>query len=243
MCLGDSPLDYDPLVGFAIRMPGKAKPKRPTPKFSSRKRPKQARANDLVSAVLHAAIQVLRSEGAARFTTIRVAKRAGVSVGSLYQYFPNKASILFRLQSDEWRQTSERMREIITEPTKPPLERLRSLVHFFLRSECDEAAVRIALSEAAPDYRGAPEAEEARALGSQLLRTFLQETLPGLASAEVAMAARLLESTLAELGSSFSDVERSEEEIAAYADAMADMFCAYLRALQTRAGACEAASR
>ena len=71
--------------------------------ISSRKRPKQARSTELVAAILEAAAQVLAEEGASRFTTARVAERAGVSVGSLYQYFPNKAAILFRLQSDEWR--------------------------------------------------------------------------------------------------------------------------------------------
>ena len=70
--------------------------------ISSRKRPKQARSTDLVAAILEAAAQVLAKEGAPRFTTARVAERAGVSVGSIYPYFPNKAAILFRLQSDEW---------------------------------------------------------------------------------------------------------------------------------------------
>ena len=66
-------------------------------RISSRKRPKQARSTELVAAILEAAAQVLAKEGAPRFTTARVAERAGVSVGSLYQYFPNKAAILFRL--------------------------------------------------------------------------------------------------------------------------------------------------
>ena len=71
---------------------------RSSPSISTRKQPKQARATDLVAAILEAAVQVLASEGAQRFTTTRVAEKAGVSVGSLYQYFPNKAAILFRLQ-------------------------------------------------------------------------------------------------------------------------------------------------
>ena len=79
---------------------------------SSRKQPSQARSNDLVAAVLDAAVQVLTTEGERRFTTARVAERAGVSVGSLYQYFPNKAAILFRLQSDEWRRTIDSLRHI-----------------------------------------------------------------------------------------------------------------------------------
>src|SRR4029079_7147015 len=129
--------------------------------ISSRKQPQQARSTGLVTAILDAAVQVLAKEGAQRFTTARVAERAGVSVGSLYQYFPNKAAILFRLQSDEWRQTSELLRHILADAQKPPLERLRTLVHAFLRSECDEAAMRGALNDAAPLYRDAPEAQEA----------------------------------------------------------------------------------
>lgn len=73
---------------------------RSSPRISSRKQPKQARSTELVATILEAAVQVLEKEGARRFTTARVAEKAGVSVGSLYQYFPNKASILFRLQSD-----------------------------------------------------------------------------------------------------------------------------------------------
>src|SRR3982750_1303165 len=100
---------------------------------SSRKQPQQARSNQLVEAVLDAAVQVLMREGAQRFTTARVAERAGVSVGSLYQYFPNKASILFRLQSDEWQRTSALLRSILEDNTTPPHVRVRRLVHAFIQ--------------------------------------------------------------------------------------------------------------
>jgi len=49
-------------------------------KISERKRPRQARSSELFSAILQAATQVLALEGAARFTTARVAERAGVSI-------------------------------------------------------------------------------------------------------------------------------------------------------------------
>ncbi|WAS99597.1 helix-turn-helix domain containing protein [Nannocystis poenicansa] len=65
-------------------------PRRPRPVLSPRKTPQQARSSRLVEAILQAAVRVLERDGAAAFTTVRVAERAGVSVGSLYQYFPNK---------------------------------------------------------------------------------------------------------------------------------------------------------
>jgi AcrR family transcriptional regulator len=168
--------------------------------ISSRKQPKQARSTDLVAAVLDAAVQVLAKEGAQRFTTARVAEKAGVSVGSLYQYFPNKAAILFRLQSDEWRQTTELLRGILEDARRPPLERLRTLVHAFIRSECEEAAVRVALDDAAPLYRDAPEAQEARMWGTRTIQAFMREALPKASEATRASAGDLITTTLSQVG-------------------------------------------
>ncbi|MER9303759.1 TetR family transcriptional regulator [Mesorhizobium sp. M0293] len=207
---------------------------RPSPSISSRKQPKQARATDLVAAILEAAVQVLASEGAQRFTTTRVAERAGVSVGSLYQYFPNKAALLFRLQSDEWRQTGGLLRTILENDQRPPLERLRALVHAFIRSECEEAALRVALNDAAPFYRDAPEAHEAKASGERTVQTFLREALPEAGEAVRALAGDLIITTLSAVGKDFSGSPRTPGEIESYADGMADMFCAYLESLGHR---------
>ena len=197
----------------------------------SRKQPRQARSNALVAAVLDAAVQVLAAEGARRFTMARVAERAGVSVGSLYQYFPNKAAILFRLQSDEWRETSQLLCSILEKRESPPLERLRVLVHAFIRSECEEARVRLALNDAAPLYRDAPEAAEVRAASARIFEAFLEETLPDKAMADRTRAGDLIRTTLSEVGSRFSATPREPAEIDAYSDALADMLCAYLERL------------
>lgn len=200
-------------------------------RISSRKEPKQARSTELVVAILEAAAQVLAKEGAQRFTTARVAEKAGVSVGSLYQYFPNKAAILFRLQSDEWRRTSDLLGVILEDAKRPSLERLRALVHAFIRSECDEAAMRVALNDAAPLYRDAPEAREARASGDRTMRVFMREALPGASESTRALASELITTTLSKVGKHFSESPRSPTEIEAYAGAMADMFCAYVESL------------
>ncbi|KAF1688081.1 TetR family transcriptional regulator [Pseudoxanthomonas broegbernensis] len=206
-------------------------PDRPAARISLRKQPKQARSTDLVAAILEAAVQVLATEGAPRFTTARVAEKAGVSVGSLYQYFPNKAAILFRLQSDEWRQTGHQWKAILGDTARPSLERLRHLVHAFIRSECDEASVRVALDDAAPLYRDAPEARDARAEGDWAIEAFMREALPGATDELRELAGDLICTTLSAVGKSFSGTPRTVQEIEGYAEAMADMFCAYLKTL------------
>lgn len=59
-----------------------------------RKKPTQARAQQTVGTILDAAAQILQTEGEAHFNTNRVAEKAGFSIGTLYQYFPNKNSIV-----------------------------------------------------------------------------------------------------------------------------------------------------
>lgn len=204
---------------------------RQTARISSRKQPQQARSAELVAAILQAAIQVLAKEGAARFTTARVAEKAGVSVGSLYQYFPNKAAILFRLQSDEWLQTTGMLQRILENHDELPLERLRTLVHAFIRSECEEAQMRGALSDAAPLYRDAPEALEVRATGKRIFAMFMVELLPGANEGVREQACDLILATLSSVGKDFSLSPRADAEITARAEGMADMFSAYLIAL------------
>ncbi|MFS8122779.1 TetR/AcrR family transcriptional regulator [Rhizobium sp. BR 250] len=59
-----------------------------------RKEPRQKRSRATVDAVIHAAARILSDHGWAGFTTNKVAETAGVSIGSLYQYFPDKVSIV-----------------------------------------------------------------------------------------------------------------------------------------------------
>lgn len=204
--------------------------------ISSRKQPQQARSIELVESVLDAAIQVLAAEGAQRFTMARVAERAGVSVGSLYQYFPNKAAILFRLQRDEWQRTTQMLRDILERRTSPPQDRLRAVVREFIRSECEEADVRTALNDAAPLFRSAPETHEALNAGAAIMEAFMIEALPNASADQRALAINLIETTIWSVGKSYSETPCAPADIDAFAGAMSDMFVAYLSQLSQTTG-------
>ena len=91
--------------------------------------------------------------------------------------------------------------------------------------------MRGALDDAAPLYRDAPEARAARVSGTDVVRSFMREVLPNAPDAVRDLAGDLITSTLKQGGKAFSETPRTEAEIVAYSDAMADMFAAYLRSL------------
>jgi Tetracyclin repressor-like, C-terminal domain len=91
--------------------------------------------------------------------------------------------------------------------------------------------MRVALDAAAPLYRDAPEAREAKEAGTLAFRAFMLQVLPRASDEACVLASDLITTTLSSVGKRFSETPRSPSEIEAYADAMSDMFCAYLRSL------------
>jgi AcrR family transcriptional regulator len=94
-----------------------------TAKLNRRRSPRQERSRETVEAILEAAAQVFERHGYAAGTTNRIAERAGVSIGSLYQYFPNKDAIVVELMHrhlDELEQVAwPALRQLAADP--PPL--------------------------------------------------------------------------------------------------------------------------
>lgn len=115
----------------------------PSSRVRPRKRPAQRRSRETVEAILDGAAQVFERHGYAAGTTNRIAERAGVSVGSVYEYFPNKDAIVVALAEREL----EKEREVLlaTLTAGPAREPLAALLGRFVRAVVDLHAARPAL--------------------------------------------------------------------------------------------------
>lgn len=74
-------------------------------RFSARKAGRQSRARETIDAILEASARLVYGSGATPLTTNRIAELAGVSIGSLYQYFPGKDAVLHALIEREFNKT------------------------------------------------------------------------------------------------------------------------------------------
>lgn len=74
-----------------------------------RRRPSQSRSKVLVDAIIEACRLILAEEGVEQLTTNRIAEVAGVTIGSLYQYFPNKEAILANLFTAEMAASADKI--------------------------------------------------------------------------------------------------------------------------------------
>ncbi|WP_434526841.1 TetR family transcriptional regulator [Photorhabdus asymbiotica] len=196
--------------------------------ISVRKAPKQTRSMHLVANILEAATRILLQEGVHCFTTSRIAEKAGVSIGSLYQYFPNKQAILFSLQENEWKQTQQDLANILFDFTIPPLQRLRLAIKKFFHTECEEAVLRKALSDAAPFFRDSSETAQQEQKTMLLILRFINETIPNIADEHRYFISKLLLETVLSIGERLASHTNSFEEVDKWAEAVSDMLCYYI---------------
>jgi AcrR family transcriptional regulator len=123
--------------------------------FEPRKTPIQARSTVTVEAISEATIQVLLTHGEDRLTTTRVAERAGVSVGTLYQYYPNQRALLFAVFEDHMDKVARAV-EVACEDArhKPMSEMIRQVVEAYVDVKMQRADISVALYKVAPDVGG-----------------------------------------------------------------------------------------
>lgn len=93
-----------------------------------RRRPRQERSKATVEAILEAVTRILKADGASAVTTNRVATVAGVSVGTLYQYFSSKEAIFHALHEREFQRLVVRMRAALSATEGANLEVLTDAV-------------------------------------------------------------------------------------------------------------------
>ena len=123
--------------------------------FEPRKTPLQARSTVTVEAISEATIQVLLSHGDERLTTTRVAERAGVSVGTLYQYYPNKQSLLFAVLEHHMNNVAARVEAACEGACHKPLaEMIKDVVEAFVDAKMERADVSVALYRVSADVGG-----------------------------------------------------------------------------------------
>lgn len=87
-------------------------------RLKSRKTPVQARSGATVDAIRQAATQVLLAVGPGKLTTTLVAERAGVSVGTLYQYFPNREALFYAVLRQHFEEMASALESVRSDPRK-----------------------------------------------------------------------------------------------------------------------------
>jgi AcrR family transcriptional regulator len=131
-------------------------PQRSQVLLEPRKSPVQARSTASVDAILEATVQVLLSVGKERLTTTRVALRAGVSVGTLYQYFPNKSALLKAVLRRHLNQVMEATERVCREQAGRTLQEMATaLINAFLEAKMRDAKTSVALYSVSSDVDGA----------------------------------------------------------------------------------------
>ena len=100
-----------------------------------RKKPQQVRSKLMVENILEASIRVLQNFPHEKFTTNRVAEAAGISVGSLYQYYPNKRALLMELEIRAVNEMIENVEQMLFDTSRPSEERLYRAIEYFFVTE------------------------------------------------------------------------------------------------------------
>src|SRR3954447_23097894 len=150
-----------------------------------RKSPRQDRSRATVDAILEAAARVLVKQGFERTTTNRVAEAAGVSIGSLYQYFPSKEALVAALVERHIETMSERLQaEMVAIADAPLAVAIKRMVALMLSAHAIEPQLHRVLNEQVPRVGRLHRVHEVEARMQRLSRAWFerrrQELRPGL---------------------------------------------------------------
>ena len=122
--------------------------------LTPRKSPSQRRSGVTVDVIIEGAIRVLLEDGYGALTTVRVARRAGVSVGSLYQYFPNKQAVVAEIVRRRAAEIIAVVTRVDTDPESDPASAVSTLIAALLREKRQDLPLARALAPAMAEVEG-----------------------------------------------------------------------------------------
>jgi AcrR family transcriptional regulator len=144
------------------------------PATTPRKLPRQDRSRITVEAILEATTRILVEEGYDKANTNRIAERAGISIGSLYQYFPNKESLLAALVEQHVTEMAELIETKLDLLFDSPIEiAIPEIIKAVVAAHTINPRLHQVLSEEIPCSERSPTMQQADSKIAELLRTYL----------------------------------------------------------------------
>jgi AcrR family transcriptional regulator len=198
-----------------------------------RKQPVQARSEATVLAIYEASIQVLLSVGYRKLTTTRVAERAGVSVGTLYQYFPNRQALIRAVLERYLAEMSASIQADCQSLDGRSLDEIAvGLVDAMIAAKWRRLEVSRAMHEPLVEVGGGELVRASAAKGAGLVAGLLRRC-PEIGDIDVEpLAVFLVMACTSMLQAAFIEYAADKETIRAH---MRAMVCGYLREMRARA--------
>ncbi|GAP96905.1 TetR/AcrR family transcriptional regulator [Leptolyngbya sp. NIES-2104] len=142
--------------------------------INPRKLPQQDRSRLTVEAILEATTHILTQEGYDKANTNHIAERAGISIGSLYQYFPNKESLMAALIEQHSNEIAELVESKLKDLADAPLEiAIPALIKAVIAAHAINPALHQVLSEEIPRSERSQQVQKADERITELLRAYL----------------------------------------------------------------------
>ena len=199
-----------------------------------RKSPVQARSAASVEAILDATVQVLLSVGKDRLTTTRVALRAGVSVGTLYQYFPNKIALLQAALERHLSQVAEEVERVCLEQRGNTLQRMATaLINTFLTAKLRDPKASVAMYAVSSDLDGAKIVKLKGTRSLKAVVAMLSTSTEPLAR-DPQLVAAVLYGAMAGISRSLLESPAPEKQLEALRQELILFACAYLEAARVQ---------
>jgi AcrR family transcriptional regulator len=195
-----------------------------------RKTPVQARSTASVSAILEATIQVLLDGGKDRLTTTRVAARAGVSVGTLYQYFPNKSALLQAVLKRHFSEITNAIESVCQEQRGKSLSQMATaLVTAFLEAKMRDVNTSLDLYSVGGDVDAEKIVRQVGIRTSKAVAEMLETTHEQLTE-DPRLVASMLQGTMAGVSRRLLESRSPEKEVESFRRELIVLASAYLNA-------------